>query len=80
MNDGSCLHEMVYDPGGAPVDYRILDINPMYEEITGLKRDDVIGRLASEVYEAGSAPYLDVYAEVAANGIPAVFDLFPADG
>ena len=52
MNEGAGLYEMIYAPSGEPEDYRILDINAAYETITGLKREDVVGRKASEIFNA----------------------------
>jgi len=28
MNEGLCLHEIIYDGMGRPEDFRILDVNP----------------------------------------------------
>ncbi|MFH1278199.1 MAG: response regulator [Candidatus Eisenbacteria bacterium] len=64
MTEGVALHELVKNGEGKVVDYRILEVNPAYEKIIGLERDDVVGRVASEVYGTGEAPYLDVYENV----------------
>lgn len=77
-NEGFCLHELVTDASGQAVDYRILEVNPAYERITGLKADDVLGRLASQVYVTGDAPYLDIYARVASTGVSENFEAYLA--
>lgn len=74
MNEGVAIHEMIYDEAGEPIDYRILDVNPVFESITGIKTEDVIGVRASELYGTGKAPYLDLYAKVAASGDPITFE------
>ena len=74
MNEGVALHEMVYDEEGAAVDYRITDINPAFEEITGLPRDHAVGRLATELYGTIEPPYLDTYARVAETGRAEFFE------
>jgi PAS domain S-box-containing protein len=66
-NEGIALHEIIYDESGTPVDYRILDINPAFESILGIKEKDALGAKASELYGTGEAPYLDIYAKVAAT-------------
>ncbi|MFC1715083.1 response regulator [Candidatus Poribacteria bacterium] len=76
MNEGVCLHEVIYDESGKAVDYRILDINPSYESITGLGRGQAIGSLASELYGSGEPPYMDVYAKVADSGQPTSFETY----
>lgn len=57
MSEGMCLHELVFDNDNSPVDYRILDVNPKYEELVGLKSKDVVDKLATEIYPGGIAPY-----------------------
>ena len=78
MIEGVALHELVYDSSGKPVDYIITDVNPAYETITGLSREEIIGRKASEAYGTGEAPYLEIYARVASSGKPETFEIhFP---
>lgn len=76
MNEGVCLHEIIYDEGDKAVDYTILDINPAYESILGLKRQDVIGKRATDVYGSEQAPYLDIYTKVADTGNHTVFETY----
>ena len=74
MTEGVALHELVRDAADQPVDYVLLDVNPAFEKITGLGRELVVGRRASEVYGTGAAPYLELYAEVATTGRPISFE------
>ncbi len=76
MTEGLCLHEMIYDESGAAVDYRIIDINPAYEEITGFTRDEAVGSKGSELYGTGEPPYLETCAKVAASGEPDSFEAY----
>jgi PAS domain S-box-containing protein len=76
MNEGVCLHEVIYDEEASPVDYRILDINVTFERIIGLSKNDVIGRDASEIYGTGEPPFLDKYAQVAESGEPLSFETY----
>jgi two-component system cell cycle sensor histidine kinase/response regulator CckA len=73
MASASCVNEIVYKDGRA-VDYRILDVNPAYERITGIRRQEAVGALASALYGLGEAPFLDVYGRVAETGEPAEFE------
>ena len=74
-NDGICLHELIHE-NATPIDYRILDINEKYEQLTGIRRNQAIGVLASELYQTGEAPYLEIYSKVVATGIPTVFETY----
>lgn len=70
MAEGVILHEVVPDRDGNPVDYRMVDCNPQCERILGLPRARMVGRLATEVYQTRTAPYLDEFSRVAASGVP----------
>jgi PAS domain S-box-containing protein len=76
MIEGSALHEMVYDPSGNPVDYRIIDVNPAFESSLGIRRDDVIGKTSREAYGVDAPPYFDIYARVATTGQPEWFEVY----
>ncbi|MFH1984451.1 MAG: ATP-binding protein [Pseudomonadota bacterium] len=76
MVEGVSIQELITDSDGAPVDYRIMDVNPAYEEMTGLKRDDTLGRLASSIYGTGDAPYLGIFAQVVKSGRPKSFETY----
>ena len=68
MAEGVALHEVVCDAGGRPVNYRILAVNPQYEQCTGLPLDQVVGRLATEAYGTPEPPYLAEFSAVALSG------------
>jgi PAS domain-containing protein len=42
MMDGFAFHEVIYDVNGNPVDYRIIEVNPAYEIMIGLKKEYII--------------------------------------
>ncbi len=73
MTEIVVLHELVCDEDGRPVNYRILDCNPAFTQITGIRHDDAVGRLATHVYGSDTAPYLDEYARVVLTGEPCAF-------
>ena len=76
MIEGSALHDMVYDPSGNPVDYRIIDVNPAFESTLGIKREDIIGKTTREAYGVDAPPYFDIYARVATTGQPEWFEVY----
>jgi PAS domain S-box-containing protein len=74
----SCLSELIREDGNA-ADYRVLDMNPAFCMVFGLKREEALGQLASKLFregEGGSVPFLEAYAHVAETGEPAVFEAF----
>ncbi len=76
MIEGNALHEIVQDASGNPSEYRILDVNPAFEHIIGLKREEVIGKTSREAYSVATPPFLDIYARVAATGRPETFEVY----
>jgi PAS domain S-box-containing protein len=74
MTEGFAVHEIIYNPLGEPVDYRFIDINPAFERLTGLKRDDVVGKLKSEVVPDDNVDWAKIYGKVALTGEPIHLD------
>ena len=52
MQAGFALHEVITNDNNEPIDYRFLAVNPAYEEMTGLKADEIIGNTVREVLPA----------------------------
>ena len=76
MQEGVALHALVTAGDGHPINYRILDVNPAFERILGITREQAVGKLASDIYPAGEVPFLETYAEVALSGTPASFESY----
>ena len=76
MNEGYYLSEIIYDDGGAPCDYRFLEVNPAFEQILGMGRDQIIGRGAKELVPSLSEHWMGVFRSVAATGTPVDCDFF----
>ncbi|HEX8386462.1 MAG TPA: chemotaxis protein CheB, partial [Rubricoccaceae bacterium] len=69
MNEGFALCELVLNSDGQPVDYRLLDVNPAYEAITGLTRAQAVGRTAREVAPGPEVEgFIESYARVVQDG------------
>ena len=72
---GIGLHEIVTDPQGRPIDYVFLDVNPAFEELAGLRREDVLGRRATEVLPgSGQESLIEIFGRVALTGEAARFE------
>ena len=74
MTEGFALHEIIYGDDGRPCDFRFLDINPAFERLTGLKREDVVGKTHNEVLLGDSPKWVEAYGKVALTGEPVTFD------
>lgn len=67
MLDGFALHRIILDDNGTPCDYVFLDINPSFEKLTGLKKEDLIGKRVLEVLPHTEKYWIDTYGDVALN-------------
>jgi PAS domain S-box-containing protein len=78
MSEGFALHEIVCDDDGRPVDYVFLEVNPSFEKLTGLKREQVVGKRVLDVLPQTEQLWIDKYGEVALTGEPRHFESFSA--
>ena len=79
IQDGFALHELVYDENQKPVDYKFLEINSSFERLTGLKKEEIIGKRVTEALpgiENDSADWIGTYAKVVINNEPFNFEQF----
>ncbi len=74
MLNGFALHEIILDKDGKPCDYRFLEVNPSFEKLTGLKKENVIGKTALEVLPGLEPYWIDTYGKVAMTGKPVQFE------
>lgn len=78
MTEMVVIHELVFDENGVPCDYRILQCNGAFTDITGIPVQNAVGLLGSVVYGQNPPPYLDEYSRVAISGVPFVYTDFYA--
>ncbi|WP_313028787.1 PAS domain-containing hybrid sensor histidine kinase/response regulator [Massilia alkalitolerans] len=72
VDQGFCIFEMIFDAQDRPVDYRFLEMNPMFEAHTGLH--DAVGRTAREMIPTLDAFWFETYGRVAQTGEPVRFE------
>jgi PAS domain S-box-containing protein len=68
MMSAFAIHELVYDKNGEAVDYRFVEVNPFFEEITGLVAKEIIGKTVLEVLPNTESYWIEYYAKVVKTG------------
>ena len=71
MLEGFAYCKMIYDEKKRPVDFEYLEINDAFEKLTGLKREDVVGKRVTEAIPGirkAHPELIDIYGEVASTG------------
>ena len=78
MQEGFALHEIICNSKNEAVDYRFLDINPAFEQLTGLKKSEIIGKTVLIVIPGTERFWIERYGDVALNGNPIEFESYSA--
>jgi len=79
MLNGFAYHKIVTDRNGKPVDYIFLEVNKGFEDLTGLKRKDLLGKNATDAMpgiENDPADWIGTYGKVALTGEDIRFENF----
>ena len=79
MVEGVAYCRMLFDEDGQPVDYINLDVNPAFEELTGLR--DAVGRRITEVIPGireANPELFEIYGRVTRTGVPEQFETYVA--
>ncbi|MCX5810280.1 MAG: PAS domain S-box protein [Proteobacteria bacterium] len=77
--NGHAYCKIVVDENNRPVDYIFLEINSAFEEHTGLKQKDVLGRRITEIIpgvEKSAFDFIGVHGRVALTGKAARFEQY----
>ncbi|MDA0709139.1 MAG: ATP-binding protein [bacterium] len=73
MQSAFAYHQIVTDETGNPVDYRFLEVNPAFEKLMAIGRENIVGRCVSEIIPAASEDpinWVSRYGQVALTGEP----------
>jgi PAS domain S-box-containing protein len=72
MDEGFCIIEVLFDSQNEPFDYRFLDLNPSFEQQTGLK--DAKGKCVRELIPTLETFWFKTFGGVAMTGAPVRFE------
>ena len=79
MLSGFALHEIVTGERGIAVDYVFIEVNDAFETLTGLDRDDIIGKKVTEVLPgitSSSFDFIGSYGAIAKEGGESRFEAY----
>jgi len=68
MIDGFALYKIIVDKSGKAIDYQFIEVNNAFEKITGLKREEIIGKKYTVIFpeiKKSSTNWLEIYSEIA---------------
>ncbi|MGM0607322.1 MAG: PAS domain S-box protein [Candidatus Muiribacteriota bacterium] len=73
---GIALHKIILDKNNNPVDYKFIDVNPAFEKLTGLKKENIIDKTFLEVLPDSEEIWIEKYGQVALTGESVQFNNF----
>ena len=79
LPDAFVYCQIITDDKGKPVDYIFLDVNPAFEQTTGLKAEEVVGKYVTEIYpgiENDGFDWIGFFGQVALTGKSASFEQY----
>ncbi len=79
MTVACASHQIICDENGIPCDYVFLQVNPKFEELTGLRSADIIGKTVREVMPDTEEYWIREYGEVAKTQIPKEFENYSCE-
>jgi PAS domain-containing protein len=71
IDEGFCIVEVLFNKKKKAIDYRFLEINPVFETQTGLK--DVVGKTMRELAADTEEHWFEIFGHVASTGVPRRF-------
>ena len=66
IDEGFCIIEVLGGEGEEPIDYRFLEVNPVFERQTGIK--NAVGRRMREIAPSHEEQWFEIYGRVARTG------------
>lgn len=67
------LHEMIFNEKDEPIDYVFLEVNPIWENVVGIKASNVIGKRIRDIMPKIEQNWIDRYGRIVSTGIPEEF-------
>jgi PAS domain S-box-containing protein len=74
IGEGYALIELIYDEAETPVNWRLLEVNPSFERLTGFS--NAVGKTSDELYQVPNANWLEAFGTVAQMGEPIRFEQY----
>lgn len=76
---GYAYHKIICDQNEQPIDYEFIDVNLAFEQLTGLKRVDILGKKITEILPnilMDDFNWIECYGDIALNGTQKEFEQF----
>ncbi len=79
MSQGFALHKIIVNSDNKPIDYKFIDVNNAFCHITGLKKEEIIGKRVKEILPLTEDYWIDTYGDVALNNSNISFEQYSSE-
>lgn len=79
MQLGLSLNEILCDELGAPREYRLISVNPSYERLLGVKKEDIVGKSLLNSFPGTNSKWVTECGKVALSGKSTQLTIYNTD-
>ena len=76
LTQGFALHEIICNNDNQPINYRFLDVNNAFGKLTGLSKNQIIGKTVLEILPNLEKEWIETYGKVALTGKSCQFESY----
>ncbi|MDD5456842.1 MAG: PAS domain-containing protein [Candidatus Margulisbacteria bacterium] len=76
MIEGVIIYKVIFNKQKKPEDYMVIDINEACLELLNIKKESVMGKRISELYNIEKPDYVNTFDEVVNSGNPKKYELY----
>lgn len=74
MQLGLANYKIITDKNNKPIDYMFLNTNKKFDEMLGMKKEDILGKTALELFPKTEHYWIEKFGEVGLTGKPAKYE------
>ncbi|MGL1890874.1 MAG: PAS domain S-box protein [Spirochaetaceae bacterium] len=71
--------ELIYDDNGKAIDYIHLQVNPAFEKLVQMKKEDLIGKRVKDIFGIIEDYWIEIYERVESTGVTENFENYGAE-
>ena len=76
INEGIAFNELIYDKDSNIIDFKFLEVNNTFTDMTNLNKEDIIEKRVSDLNTSLNKFWIDIYKIISTIGIPSNFKLY----
>jgi len=79
LTTGFAVHEIICDQVGKPINYKYIEANPSFEKLTGINRQQLIGKTVLDIFPKTENYWIKEFGRVALTGQTRYFENYSCE-